>query len=223
MRRPLAVLELRHGTARETGDVGQLSPLQPETHPGRLKRLAISLHVFASQLLAPPTSYLDCRGTVLIIEGTKTKNAKRTLELDAPMVRELLLRHCEPFTPEALLFAEVGATAPRAPSALWKWLVLFCKRAGLPRVCPHSLRGLHSSLAVKVGATSAYVARALGHGSDAVTRKHYLAPDALDSARSARVVAVLLGDAELEGIIATLRNLPSDQLDRVCSAVGLHR
>lgn len=56
-----------------------------------------------------------------------------------------------------------------------------------------------------------------------MTRKHYLAPGALDSARSARVVDVLLGDAELEGIIATLRSLPSDQLDRVCSAVGLHR
>ena len=122
-----------------------------------------------------------------------------------------------------MLFADVDATCPRAPSALWKWLVLFCKRAGLPRVCPHSLRGLHSSLAVKAGATSTYVARALGHGSDAVTRKHYLAPGALDSARSARVVDVLLGDAELEGIIATLRSLSSDQLDRVCSAVGLHR
>lgn len=153
-------LQLRTDEAKKLSDL-----LVQEASKGDSRALALILQVLlglrSGELLNLRKRDLDCRGTVLIIEGTKTKNAKRTLELDAPRVRELLLRHCEPLTPDALLFAEVGATSPRATSALWKWLALFCRRAGVPKVCPHSLRGLHSSLAVKAGATSAYVARAL--------------------------------------------------------------
>jgi hypothetical protein len=62
---------------------------------------------------------------------------------------------------DALIFAEDGATHPRANSALWKWLVLFCRRAGVPKVCPHSLRGLHSSLAVMVCFYTVFPVRSL--------------------------------------------------------------
>jgi hypothetical protein len=82
---------------------------------------------------------------------------------------------------------------------------------------------LRSSLAVKAGATSSLVAQALGHGSDEITRKHYIAASALDSAKSAGVVGALLGPGDLDTLIATLRGLPSMQLDLVCAAVGLHR
>lgn len=104
-----------------------------------------------------------------------------------------------------------------------KALKRFCKQVGVPIVCPHSLRGLHSSLVVQAGATCALVAQALGHGSDVVTRRHYIDPSPLDSARSARVVSALLGPSPLDSLIGTLRNLPMDQLDTVCSAVGYHR
>jgi len=90
-------------------------------------------------------------------------------------------------------------------------------------VCPHSLRGLNATLAVEAGATCSLVARALGHGSDVVTRRHYIAASALESARSARVASALLGTADLTGLISTLRNLPAEQLDTVCSAVGYRR
>jgi integrase len=215
-------LQLRTDEARKLSDV-----LMDAASDGDTRALALMLQVLlglrSGELLKLRKRDLDCRGTVIVVEGTKTKNAKRTLELDAPAVRDLLMRHCETLDNDALIFAEDGALHPRATSALWKWLVLFCRRAGVPKVCPHSLRGLHSSLAVKAGATSAYVAKALGHGSDAVTRKHYLAPGALDTARSACVVGALLGEVDLDGLIATLRGLPGEQLDRVCSAVGLRR
>ena len=97
------------------------------------------------------------------------------------------------------------------------------RRALSQSVCPHSLRGLHSSLAVKAGATSTYVAQALGHGSDAITLRHYIAPSAMDSARSARVSGVLLGDPDVEGIIGSLRHMSDEQLERVCAALGLRR
>ena len=166
---------------------------------------------------------LDCRATIVVVDGTKNKNAKRSLELDAPIVRELLLRRCETLVPDAFIFTSEGSTRRFATPTLWKGLACYCKRLGLPIVCPHSLRGLHSSLAVKAGATSAFVAQALGHGSDAVTRKHYIAPSAMDSARSSRVADALLGEVDLDSLIATLRSLPSAQLDRVCSAVGIAR
>lgn len=46
---------------------------------------------------------------------------------------------------------------------------------------------------------------------------------AIDSARSARVAGALLGEADLDSSIATLRGLPSIQLDRSCAAVGIAR
>ena len=166
---------------------------------------------------------LDCQATIVVVDGTKNRNAKRSLELDAPVVRELLLQRCATLAPESFIFTHDGRTLPFATSTLGKRLARYCKSVGVPVVCPHSLRGLHSSLAVKAGATSAFVAQALGHGSDAVTRKHYITPSALDSARSARVAGALLGEPDLDSLIATLRSLPSTQLDRVCAAVGISR
>ena len=96
-----------------------------------------------------------------------------------------------------------------------------CQQADLPIVCPHSLRGLHSSLAVQAGASSSYVARALGHGSDEVTKRHYISQSAMDSARSARVSEALAGN--LDGLIATLLALSPAQRDQVCSAIGYRR
>jgi hypothetical protein len=78
-------------------------------------------------------------------------------------------------------------------------------------------------LLAQAGATCAGVAQALGHGSDEVTRRHYIAPAALDGARSARVASALMGHANLDSLISSLRNLPPDQLEAVCSAVGYHR
>src|SRR5262249_33192040 len=103
-----------------------------------------------------------------------------------------------------------------------KALRAFCKGAGVPVVCPHSLRGLHATLAVEAGQSCAAVARALGHGSDVVTREHYIAPAALDGARTARVASRLLG-ADLPGIVTTLRSLTRDELDTVCANVGFER
>ncbi|MBL9003243.1 MAG: hypothetical protein JNJ46_03300, partial [Myxococcales bacterium] len=49
-----------------------------------------------------------------------------------------------------------------------------CDAANVPRVCPHSLRGLHATLAIEEGASGEAVARALGHTRFEITalRKH---------------------------------------------------
>ena len=65
------------------------------------------------------------------------------------------------------------------------------------------------------------MARALGHGSDEVTKRHYISESAMDSARSARVSEALAGD--LDGLIAHLLALSPAQRDQVCSAIGYRR
>ena len=214
--------QLRQDEARKLSDYLISRASDGDTRAlGLLVQVVLGLR--SGEVLGLRKRDLDCRATIVVVDGTKNKNAKRSLELDAPIVRDLLLRRCETLAPDAFIFTQEGSTRPFATSTLGKGLTRYCKHLGVPIVCPHSLRGLHSSLAVKAGATSAFVAQALGHGSDAVTRKHYITPSAIDSARSSRVAGALLGEVDLDGLIATLRSLPSVQLDRVCAAVGIAR
>ena len=69
----------------------------------------------------------------------------------------------------------------------------FCLRAGVPRVCPHGLRGTHSTLAEAAGVTSHVVAASLGHVNDQVTGRHYTMPEVRDQARQRRFLEVLEG------------------------------
>jgi len=194
---------------------------------GDYRALALLVQVLlglrSGEVLGMKKRDLDCGGTQVVVEGTKNENAKRIVKLkDAPIVQELLARRIAPLAPEALIFVPDARTVPLSTTSLHKALVMFCKHAGVPQVCPHSLRGLNATLAVEAGDTCSAVARALGHGSDAITRKHYIAQRALDSARTARVASALLS-TRLDGVLATLRDLSADELDAVCSAVGYQR
>ena len=70
-----------------------------------------------------------------------------------------------------------------------------CDRLGIPRVCPHALRGLHATLAVKTGVSVRAVADALGHGSVEITKRHYITPGA-DRVGAGRELAALLAPSE---------------------------
>ncbi len=89
----------------------------------------------------------------------------------------------------------------------------------MPRVSTHSLRGLHSTLALEAGATSSAVAAALGHGSFQITAKHYAAPGTVERVRSKAVEQTLssaapkpsdadLSDADPAEILRALHRLP---------------
>lgn len=216
-------LQLRRDEAKKLSDF-----LLGQAAQGDYRALALMVQVLlglrSSEVLHLRKRDLDCGGSVVVVEGTKNDNAKRRMRFeDAPVVTELLARRVESMAPDAYIFAMEGATRPLTTTSLHKALARFCKLAGVPTVCPHSLRGLHSSLAVEAGATCSLVAQALGHGSDAVTRRHYISPASLDAARASRVASALLGTSDLDSIIHTLRSLPPDQLHTVCSAVGYRR
>ncbi len=110
----------------------------------------------ASEVLKRQVRDVDAGGSLLWIDGGKTKNARRHLKIEARALQERLL----------------VLTQGRHP-------------------CPHSFRGLWATLSVESRAASSAVAASLGHGSFAMTARHYAQPEAVANARSARVVDML--------------------------------
>lgn len=215
-------LQLRQDEARRLSEV-----LVDSASRGDSSALALLVQVLlglrSGEVLRLRKRDLDRNGSVFVVEGTKNKNAKRTLGIDSPIARRLLGQHVAPLAPDALVFAPPTRGRPYATDHLYKRLRHYCKQAGVPEVCPHSLRGLHSSLAVQVGATSAHVAQALGHSSDEITRKHYLAPGALEASRTARLSDALLDDARIGALLTELRTLTPTQLAHIAQELGFRR
>jgi integrase len=93
----------------------------------------VLLGLRSSEVLNLRKRDLDCGGKVLVIEGTKTANAKRTLELDAPIVRDLLMQRGEGLAADAFIFGLPGATKVLSTTVPWKALARFCRLAGAKR------------------------------------------------------------------------------------------
>lgn len=162
----------------------------------------------------------------LWIEGTKTKNARRVVRIECEPLRALLVRHCMTRKPDDLIFG-TGRSRPHFTDYLWHRVRKLCALAGVPVVCPHSLRGLHATLAMTRGSSSRFVADALGHGSDAITKRHYIDPTQAHNASVKRVSDALTGKArktsqvpDLTGLAATLRQLEPEHLQALLGLVG---
>lgn len=183
----------------------------------------------SAEVLRRQVRDVDDRGRLFCIEHGKTKNARRWLEIQSPALQALLAKQAHGRGPEELLFGSGRATPHEAPT-LWKWLRGFCEAAGVPLVCPHSLRGLHSTLALEYGATSGLVAAALGHGSFAVTQRHYVRPGTMTQLKQSKMAAALeastpeaAADAAPELVLLknALSGLTPEQLAQLLRTVGI--
>ena len=150
---------------------------------------------------------------MLWIPSGKTDNSRRRLEVPEPL-RGFLLAQAQGKPPGRLLF---GSDREQPYFQMWQWRQVrkYCRRAGLQRVCPHSLRGLHSSLAIAAGCTSSVVAAALGHGSFAVTAQHYVDPDTLRNTALRRVAQTLASEPtppKPSSLLQQLRELSPQEL-----------
>ena len=154
---------------------------------------------------------MDAQGSLLWITSGKTANAERRLQVPE-CLRPPLTALARRKQPDELLFAE-GTQAP-SRQHFWGKLRLFCRQAQVPQVCPHSLRGLHASLALEAGATGEIVAQALGHGSFQVTARHYATPESVVSSRAARVSAAL-GAVPNDPISRLLAGLSAAELEEL--------
>ena len=115
----------------------------------------------------------------------------------------------------------------RSSSYYWAHVRRLCRLADVPVICPHSLRGLHATLALEGGATADSVAKALGHGSFAMTARHYATESSVLDAQSSRVSSALAAhpDSQIEWA-RLLKGLPAERLPELfvylrtqCSAV----
>ena len=154
--------------------------------------MALLLGMRAGEVLGRIVRDLDDAGRILWITRGKTDNARRRLAVP-DLLRPLLLRVAAGRPPtDYLLGASPHAPArPLSDAWLWGHIQLLCKQAGVPRISTHSLRGLHSTLALEAGATADAVAAALGHGSFDITARHYAAPGPVDRIHSKAVAQAL--------------------------------
>ena len=193
---------------------------------------ALLLGCRASEVLHLRVRDLDCGGTKLWVaarDGTyrgKTANAAR--DLDVPEVlRPRLLKRSAGQGPDAYLFGLSYTGKPKSRQVLHRTVRRLCVAAGVPVVCTHSLRGVWATAGVRSGALSHTVAAALGHGSFAVTAKHYVQPGALDGARTQRLVQMMdLGAAKSassppsQSAEQLLASLPPETLARLVELAG---
>jgi integrase len=119
----------------------------------------------------------DDGGNILWVEAGKTDAARRRVEV-AKELRPHLLAHATGRQSLDYLFElrpqrrRKGVNPKARTDALLRRVRSLCLEAGVPSVCAHSMRGLHSTLATAAGTTGHAVARALGHTSFAVTKRH---------------------------------------------------
>ncbi len=156
---------------------------------------------------------IDDEGRVLWIPSGKTKNARRRLKIPEQL-RPLILKRVEGMQPdERILYP--SSHKMHHQNYYWVQLARLCRLAGVPVVCPHSLRGMHATLALEGGATGDAVAKALGHGSFEMTKTHYASASSVSNSESSRVAAVLARESnrpeiELDGL---LNRLSIDELE----------
>lgn len=131
--------------------------------------------------------------SILWIPFGKTKNAKRRLTVPQAL-RPWLAKLIAGRAGEELLVAmPKKPNKPYSETRLWQTVQSLCLTAGVPRVCTHSLRGLHATLSVSAGMTSEHVAASLGHASFAVTAKHSADGGAIADRATQTVSGTLLG------------------------------
>jgi integrase len=142
----------------------------------------------ASEVVERVVRDLDDGGRILWIPSSKTEAGRRTLEVPSSL-RPHLLRLAKGKQPTDRLFSE------KDRQWVYYHVKRMCSKAGVPEVTPHSLRGLHATLATEHGVTGRVVASALGHTSfEGVTKRHYVAPGTTDRVAQKRVELVLGGE-----------------------------
>lgn len=145
----------------DAGDVGAVAALT-----------ALLMALRAGEIVGRVVRDVDDGGQVLWIPDAKTPAGKRTVEVPIalqPYFRKLV----EGRRSDELLFGEHWRDWPR------KQVQRICKLAKVPMVCAHSMRGLHSTLAIRAGASPQIVAHSLGHEKPSTTLLSYAAPGSL--------------------------------------------
>ena len=137
--------------------------------------LALHLGLRNGEICALCVRDVDLSGALLRVQDAKTQAGRRALDVP-DFLRPALRSRCRRSGDAPLLLNAWG----QRPTKNWLTHTLtdLCAAAGVPRVVPHSLRGLYASLHYADGVDPNLTARKLGHRSPKVTQAHYATPEA---------------------------------------------
>lgn len=133
---------------------------------------------------------VDAGGKILRITSGKTRAAIRPVRIPL-VIRPHVLELCQGKAPTDRLFGQHWRDWPR------HWVERICEKAKVPKVCAHSMRGLHATLSITAGMSPELVAACLGHESSATTLESYALPGSAEAAAAAITQAVLQRDPTL--------------------------
>ncbi len=180
-------LQLRVDEARRWTD--RALELGRAGDPGAVAALVAYLMGFrASEVVNRVVRDLDDEGKILVIENAKTEAGNRGVEVPK-VLRPLLKNLAAGKGPTERLFGNHWRDWVR------KSVGRICREVGVPVVGAHSMRGLHSSVAMVEGQSSEAVARAMGHESARTTLESYATKEAVEAGRQRRVVERMLSGA----------------------------
>ena len=152
--------------------------------------LALTMGLRTREVLERVVRDLDDGAKYLWIDTGKTARARRHLDVPV-LIQPYLLQLMQGKGKEDLLFGNGTDQKVLCSQTMWKMVKNLCKKAGVPRVCTHSLRGLWATLAVESGDASHVVAANLGHHSFEMTERHYAQGSAMKNVATARVLGRL--------------------------------
>jgi len=159
--------------------------------------MAISMGMRTSEILSRTPRDIDNEGTLLRINDNpqldfkcKNESAKRPVAIPTDL-QPVLAQMCRDKLPGAPLFASKSRSGRRPRQWMPEQVERLCTLAQVPKVCPHSLRGVSATAAAAAGALPELVAKMLGHTSSTMTRDHYIAPGTSEAAELERGVQVL--------------------------------
>lgn len=181
--RILARLALRLAAA---GDDGGLAVL-----------LALVMGMRAGEIVTRTVRDIDDSGLLLWVDETvdgwrtKSRAARRALAVPEAL-RPLLCERARGKMGGDPLFEAPMVGGRRHRNWVRESTLRLCEQAGLPRVCAHSLRGLHATIAIQAGASPALVASALGHEEPSMTLSAYAVPGSLQIGQQHQVTALLM-------------------------------
>ena len=189
--------QLRIDEARRFEAVA-LSRAQAGDVPALGALLMMYLGLRQGEVAARVARDIDDGGRVLWVPSGKTKNARRRLKIPEHL-RPLVLAVAKDKRPDEPIFYPTHHQQHHRGFYVGQ-VKRLCRMASVPEVVPHSLRGLHATLALEGGATADAVAKALGHSSFAMTAQHYASPSSVANSRSSRVADALSAEGAAEGL-----------------------
>lgn len=179
----------RHGKEQLTADEARrwlttALELAPEEPGAVAAALLLLCGLRSGEVVNRVVRDVDEGGKVLRITSGKTRAAIRPVAIPEA-IKPYVLDLCAHKAPTDRLFGKHWRDWPR------HWVNRICERAKVPKVCAHSMRGLHATLAVSAGMSPHLVAASLGHESASTTLESYALPGTAEAAASVIAQAVL--------------------------------